>query len=744
MVWSSFRISLGLVLFAMILGDVTPATAMAVKANCEDFLGSPLMTLEREIHGATSRMEIQEAVYNWVEKAREIMVQNGYTVGKVVVDEYEQIGFKVLSAPIGTKAFDHINEAHRLGIDVYLGGSSSKGKFVYSNRLILLSPAHAALGLDIDSITFRHELMHAQLTMDMYKGRSSFMDAEIRDPDGRMDDPQLTQVPGYLGFLNFQELATTKAELEWLNQGVPDLSIFSGETSHEKLRIENLKTIRDIQKEILKVLESKFNPVRFRRDPMDASMIVVDLTYDSTTGQKAVLRIYLPELNGQILDDLNQAKLVDLLSKKMASMRSETGRFITGEPVTEVPNRSQSLGSIKMNPVATEFSRMAVQSEFISQTDQELAKRGLLIEGGGLCVSVSAANILGVFQRFLGDKASFTKQAPVIIQEIVHLNMGQYTDSPKDPRVGAYVAPVVRTLKDLYGALNLNADVVQPSASSLSQVLGRRSLVLAEVSWPANRVAHAIAILKVDKESNMIGFSDPLQPNIIQMQPYTLSESGHMEFLVPQLAGGLKGQLRTTVAISLDKLDSQSVQIRPREGLDPSVNSFLTELSNALKKRTTINLPQSVELRVRGSGQRLTDPKVENGVLYMDVAQGDARLQMGQTARQLGFSIMLMNFSKESPNLPRERRDDVGYLLAEIMVGITDADEPKPWSLKLSSSYEAIMKWMAHRGALGEEIWGVFSELVVALGTTMNMSKAGTTPEQFEQMLTKNLKAPAK
>jgi hypothetical protein len=182
-------------------------------------------------------------------------------------------------------------------------------------------------------------------------------------------------------------------------------------------------------------------------------------------------------------------------------------------PVARVaPVARRARGEKRTYSIGESFRELMHQNALIHQTDWRLANRGLLVQGGGLCATTSAVNILHAAFHHLGcDTSEFRGSGDLVIHRLVeaarrHVNV--------DSRMGIFIHSLGHVINEVAQELSSEVGIhttpvyrprepadLQCDADALNVL----SVQVAENTW------HALVVLEA--HGNTITYSDPNYPN---------------------------------------------------------------------------------------------------------------------------------------------------------------------------------------------------------------------------------------
>ncbi|MCB0379486.1 MAG: hypothetical protein KDD33_13420 [Bdellovibrionales bacterium] len=212
--------------------------------------------------------------------------------------------------------------------------------------------------------------------------------------------------------------------------------------------------------------------------------------------------------------------------------------------------------------LATAYFELASHNKLINQMDPRLLNHNLLVPNGGLCASACAANLLGAAILLNSNKSprdfQFDFYSPQFIDAVVQIYGKQLNKSFDESWDGQLLGSLLRALLPeltdaRYGA---NGDILLEGLQSTFRGLGvnlirgiylneknlldstRRGVMFSTVEVlnvngaPIHGVhsLHAIVILKMDSVNQLITYSDPNNPNVIQTKSYVVDTNGEVYF----------------------------------------------------------------------------------------------------------------------------------------------------------------------------------------------------------------------
>ncbi len=200
------------------------------------------------------------------------------------------------------------------------------------------------------------------------------------------------------------------------------------------------------------------------------------------------------------------------------------------------------------NEFARNFVRFAERGMLLHQADPQLGERGLLTPFGGLCASTCMAN--SVFSMTV--VASRAREVHDVYYDFMQMVIHRYNrETHSDARNGAFVnlmADVIHKLLKKSQVISMakahEIDVFHMLAKEnrIAEFLNRNSLVIGTVRtlryFEENiHSSHAIVILAIDRQNQVIYFSDPNNPNVIAKERYVVNPMKELIFKVPDTYG---------------------------------------------------------------------------------------------------------------------------------------------------------------------------------------------------------------
>lgn len=184
--------------------------------------------------------------------------------------------------------------------------------------------------------------------------------------------------------------------------------------------------------------------------------------------------------------------------------------------------------------VIDEIDALAKRQLLLNQESPRLRQRGLVIPGGGLCISTAATIVLHAMMRYSDlDTRVFQENPDAIVQRI--FDLASRPPARLDARKGLYPDQLAPILKEV--AFELGLKISTEFTSTAFDLVTLENLVPTN-----NRVAiaglnrggsmHAITVLFVDTARKTLTYSDPMEPNKIHTVPYWFAEGGYHEKVI--------------------------------------------------------------------------------------------------------------------------------------------------------------------------------------------------------------------
>lgn len=246
--------------------------------------------------------------------------------------------------------------------------------------------------------------------------------------------------------------------------------------------------------------------------------------------------------------------------------------FQTQEPVYRpVLVRSPAPWAPKELGITDHFRALMAENLLISQGDDSLQQRGLLVPEGGLCATTSAVHALHAAFRHLGrDTSIFQSQSDWVIHRMIY---GAWQSSRKarnriDARFGVsfdvLMDVVNRVGNEFDSGVGIHAEkrygwrlFDDIELSALRPTLN--TLILLSVSTPPDarggRTAHALTLLDIESERWTISYSDPNDPCVERWTKFFPARRGGSATI--QIEGfGNEGYLLDVISITAEKIQS--------------------------------------------------------------------------------------------------------------------------------------------------------------------------------------------